>query len=145
MGNRAFLVLGVVALAILGAAWYVAGGPASSTPETVPSELVLNAVQTGSGSWVRYVVTIKNAGDADFSGEVVLLNRADPLLGSAAQPTPTPPGITQPKVPNQIPRLPAEAPDSSPTMVLGRHTLRKAAVAASEASAAMMSTSHVSW
>jgi hypothetical protein len=112
MGSRAILVLGVVALAILGAAWYAVGGPARSTPETVPAELVLSAVQTGSGTWVRYVITIKNAGDVDFSGEVVLLNRADPLLGSGVQPAPSPQGITQPKVPNQIPRLPAEAPDA---------------------------------
>ncbi|TMF85377.1 MAG: hypothetical protein E6I08_13920 [Chloroflexi bacterium] len=111
MGNRAILVLGVVAVAVLGAVWYAAGGPARSTSETVPAELALSAVQTGSGSWVRYVVTIKNAGDVDFSGEVVLLNRADPLLGSGGQPTP-PPAVTQPKVPNQIPRLPAEAPDA---------------------------------
>ncbi|HEX6348511.1 MAG TPA: hypothetical protein VF160_03880 [Candidatus Dormibacteraeota bacterium] len=112
MGSRAVLVLGVLALAVLGAAWYAAGAPARSSGETVPAELVLSAVQTGSGSWVRYVVTVKNAGDVDFSGEIVLLNRADPLLGSGGQlQAPTAPP-TQPKIPNQIPRLPAEAPDA---------------------------------
>ena len=47
MGNRAILVLGVVAVAVLGAVWYAAGGPARSTSETVPAELALSAVQTG--------------------------------------------------------------------------------------------------
>jgi hypothetical protein len=111
MGRRAVLVLGVVALAVLGAAWYAAGSPSRSTTQTVPAELVLSAVQTGSGSWVRYIVTVKNAGDADFSGQVVLLNRADPLAssatGSANPVTPSPP-----KFPTKVPQLPAEAPEA---------------------------------
>ena len=112
MGNRAVLVLGVVALAILGAFWYAAG-PGRTTTQTVPAELVLSAVQTGSGSWVRYVVTVKNAGDADFSGEIVLLNRADPLLSSANPVNPSPaPQPTQPKLPTRIPQFPVEAPDA---------------------------------
>jgi hypothetical protein len=111
MGSRAVLVLGVVALAVLGAAWYAAGSPSRSSSETVPAELVLSAVQTGSGSWVRYIVTVKNAGDVDFSGQVVLLNRADPLLGSGSgsgNPVTQPP----PRIPTKVPQLPAAAPDA---------------------------------
>jgi tetratricopeptide (TPR) repeat protein len=109
MGRRAVLVLGVVALAVLGAAWYAAGSPSRSSTETVPAELVLSAVQTGSGSWVRYIVTVKNAGDVDFSGQVVLLNRADPLAGSGNSSTSP---VTPPKLPTRVPQLPAEAPDA---------------------------------
>jgi len=111
MGRRAVLVIGVAVLAVLGAAWYAAGSPSGSTGQTVPAELVLNAVQTGSGSWVRYVVTVKNAGDVDFSGQVVLLNRADPLLGSGAG-SANPVTAPRPKIPTKVPQLPAEAPDA---------------------------------
>src|SRR2546423_7903887 len=107
MGRRGVLVLGVVARAVLGAAWYAAGSPSRSSPQTVPAELVLSAVQTGSGSWVRYIVTVKNAGDVEFIGQVVLLNRADPLAGSTAPVNPAPP-----KLPTKVPQLPAEAPDA---------------------------------
>jgi len=111
MGRRAVVVLGVVALAVLGAAWYAAGSPSQTSTETVPAELVLSAVQTGSGSWVRYIVTVKNAGDVDFSGQVVLLNRADPLAGSATG-SGGPVAPSPPAFPTKVPQLPAEAPDA---------------------------------
>lgn len=110
MGNRALILLAVVALAVLGAAWYAAGSPSRSAGEQVPAEIALSAVQTGSGNWVRYVVTVKNAGDADFSGSVVLLDRSEASVGGTAgdgSGTTNPP---RPTVPKSVPRLPASAP-----------------------------------
>ena len=107
MGNRALIVLAVVALAVLGAAWYASGSQSRGAAERVPAEIVLSAVQTGSGNWVRYVVTIKNAGDADFNGSLVLLDRSESAV--PASPVTTPP---KPTVPKTIPKLPASAPNA---------------------------------
>ncbi|MEP7104795.1 MAG: hypothetical protein ABI838_02985, partial [Chloroflexota bacterium] len=110
MGKRALIVLAVVALAVVGGIWYAAGSPSRGAGERVPAEIALSAVQTGSGSWVRYVVTVKNAGDADFSGSLVLLDRSEASVPVPPGTAPTPP--TKPTVPKSIPKLPASAPDA---------------------------------
>ncbi len=99
------IVLGVAAVAILGAAWFAAGSPASSNRESIPAEIAVSAVETGSGSWVRYLITVKNAGDTEFAGDVILMNRQAPA-GSAA-------GQVAPRLPTSIPRFPSSAPDAA--------------------------------
>ena len=111
MGNRIVLVLGVVAVAVLGATWYAAWAPSQSDRSTTPAEVAVSAVEAGSGTWVRYLVTVKNAGDSDFAGDVVLLNRAPAGDGPAPAPTPSPAGI--PRVPTSLPRFPTTAPDAA--------------------------------
>jgi hypothetical protein len=116
MGSRALILLAVVALAVLGAVWYAAGSPSQGAGAQVPAEIALSAVQTGSGNWVRYVVTIKNAGDADFSGSLVLLDRSEASVSGGPGTTGDGSGggttAPRPTVPKSIPKLPASAPDA---------------------------------
>lgn len=101
------VILVVVAAAVLAAAWYAAGSPASTSTDIIPAEMAVSATEVGTGTWVRYLVTVRNAGDTDFAGNVVLMNRApDDTVPSGAPAQP-------PRLPTSIPRFPSTAPDAA--------------------------------
>jgi hypothetical protein len=82
MRTRPVIVVSVVVLAAVALVWYVALAPSrASFVEPGPSELAVTATQNGNGSWVRYLVNVKNLGDVGYDGDVVLVNR---IQGSAA-------------------------------------------------------------
>src|SRR2546430_9830099 len=66
-------VLAVVATAL----WYVAGAPArdSGMAPDASVRVVLSATAVGTGSWVRYLLTVKNLADGDFLGDVQLIDQ----------------------------------------------------------------------
>jgi len=66
-------VLAVVATAI----WYVAGAPSrdSGVAPDASVRVVLSATAVGTGSWVRYLITVKNLADGNFVGDVLLIDQ----------------------------------------------------------------------
>jgi hypothetical protein len=66
-------VLAVVATAL----WYVAGAPSrdSGVAPDASVRVVLSATAVGTGSWVRYLITVKNLADGDFIGDVQLVDQ----------------------------------------------------------------------
>jgi hypothetical protein len=109
VGNRVLLVLAFVAIVVIAASWYAAGAPSRSDSANIPAEIAVAATEAGNGTWVRYVVTVSNAGDNDFSGNVVLMNRGpSDSTTTAAGSAPAPP-----KLPTSIPQFPSSAPDAA--------------------------------
>jgi hypothetical protein len=110
VGNRGVLLLVVIGLALVAAGWFAAGSPAKTAGETaVPAQIVVNATQTGTGTWVRYVIDVRNVGDLAFDGNAILLNREPDAESS----TGGVPKIPPPQLPVTIPRFPASAPDAA--------------------------------
>jgi hypothetical protein len=66
-------VLAVVATAL----WYVAGAPSRDrgTAPDASVRVALSATAVGTGSWVRYLITVKNLADGDFLGDVQLIDQ----------------------------------------------------------------------
>ncbi len=81
-------LLGVVAIlvAIASAVWYGVSAPSRGTAVAPgpAAEVALTATQTGSGSWVRYLLTVHNASDSAFSGQVVLIDHDVPADSGAS-------------------------------------------------------------
>ncbi|HSR24511.1 MAG TPA: hypothetical protein VLW53_13230, partial [Candidatus Eisenbacteria bacterium] len=78
-------VLAVVATAL----WYVAGAPSRGTG-TAPDASVrvaLSATAVGTGSWVRYLITVKNLADGDFLGDVQLIDQDQGSENAAGGPS----------------------------------------------------------
>ncbi len=98
-----------VGLVIAAAAWYSASSPGPGRQDATPPELVVTAAQSGQGSWVRYLITVRNVGATPFEGDIVLLNR-QPEDGDQA---PAAQGVPAPRIPTSIPRFPTQAPDAA--------------------------------
>ena len=109
MSSRQLLGAAAVLAVLASAVWYLAmassrgGGLA---PETTP-EVALTATATGTGTWVRYLVTVKNLADGDFDGDVLLIDQAQTDQTSAGTSVPAF-GRTA-----QIPSAPAVAGQSA--------------------------------
>ncbi len=77
MSNRQLLggvaVLAVVAIAL----WYVVGAPARdrSLAPDASVRVAVSGTAIGTGSWVRYLITVKNLADGDFLGDVLLIDQ----------------------------------------------------------------------
>src|SRR5262252_2120263 len=90
MSSRQLLGAAAVMAVLASVVWYLAiassrGG--GIVPETTP-EVALTATATGSGTWVRYLVTVKNLADGDFDGDVLLIDQAqgDQAAGGTSVP-----------------------------------------------------------
>ena len=90
MSSRQLLGAAAVLAVLASVVWYLAtassrgGGVA---PQTMP-EVALTATATGGGTWVRYLVTVKNLADGDFDGDVLLIDEAqgDQAAGGTSVP-----------------------------------------------------------
>lgn len=92
------------------AAWYLATAPSRGSglaPNTTP-QIALTATATGTGSWVRYLVNVKNLADGDFDGNVLLVDQPSTDQAAAANPTLPAFGRT-----SQIPTAPSVAGQSA--------------------------------
>lgn len=108
MSNRYLIGGGTLILAAAAAFWYAAGAPSRGLEvEPGADSVVVSAVQAGSGSWVRYTVTLANSGDLDFDGSVLLQNSGtDAAAARAAQ-------ISDLAAPARGGRFPSVAPDAA--------------------------------
>ena len=129
MKARHLVGLGAVGVAALALVWYLALAPSTGAAvEPGPSELALTATQAGSGSWVRYVIVLKNLGDVTFDGEVVLVNRSDVSAVPGATRVPLPRSVPSVLGPVGGAAIPAVAPDSAYQVHLNLPGRRETAV-----------------
>lgn len=94
--NARQLIAGAAVLVVLATAvWYVALAPRNAGVQAGDGvRVVVSAIATGSGSWVRYLVTVKNLADGDFAGDVLLIQLEDePAAGP--QPAQRLPSLTR--------------------------------------------------
>lgn len=76
MSLRQLLGGAAVLVVVASAVWYVALSPSRSDGEPNSTlQMAVSATATGSGSWVRYLVTVKNLADGDFTGDVLLIEQ----------------------------------------------------------------------
>ena len=78
-------VLAVVATAL----WYVVGAPSRDrgVAPDASVRVVLSATAVGTGSWVRYLITVKNLADGDFLGDVQLVDQDQNSENPAGSPS----------------------------------------------------------
>jgi hypothetical protein len=100
MSGRQLLALGAVGLTLLGLAWYVVSQPSSgsSVAPGAATDVEIAATATGTGNWVRYLLSVHNIGDQRFSGDVLLVDSQD-QSNAGATPSPVPNLEKQPRVP----------------------------------------------
>lgn len=89
MSSRQLLGLGAVLLAVASAAWYTVGAPARGrgVEPGAATQVALTASATGTGNWVRYLLTVKNVADGTFTGDVLLIDSPENDINGTAQPT----------------------------------------------------------
>ncbi|HEY4026973.1 MAG TPA: hypothetical protein VGO86_11135 [Candidatus Dormibacteraeota bacterium] len=77
MSKRQLLGGAAILVVIASAVWYVAGAPArdSGMAPDASVRVRLSATAVGTGSWVRYLITVKNLADGDFMGNVLLVDQ----------------------------------------------------------------------
>src|SRR5215831_12757976 len=79
MSSRQLLGAAAVMAVLASVIWYLATASSRAggiTPQTTP-EVALTATATGGGTWVRYLVTVKNLADGDFDGDVLLIDQPE--------------------------------------------------------------------
>lgn len=85
----------------MAAIWYTTAGQRSGNGSSGSAvQVVLSATATGSGPWQRYLLTVKNVADGDFSGQALLIDAED-----AGQPS-SPNGQLPTRVPTASSQLP---------------------------------------
>src|SRR5215831_10209666 len=90
MSSRQLLGAAAVMAVLASVIWYLATASSRAggiTPQTTP-EVALTATATGGGTWVRYLVTVKNLADGDFDGDVLLIDQAQTAETSAGTSVP---------------------------------------------------------
>jgi hypothetical protein len=104
MSGRQLLALGAVVLALLGVVWYVVVTPSkgASVEPGAATNVEIAATATGTGNWVRYLLSVRNVGDQTFHGDVLLIDNQD-QTGSIGTPAPAP--APAPSL-SRVPRLP---------------------------------------
>ncbi len=110
--SRRQLLGGAAILAVIATVlWYVVIAPSrgSAVEPEASVRVALSATAAGSGTWVRYLVTVKNLADGDFSGDVLLLDQ-DQDSEAAAQ---SGPPLTSLSRNPRIPTVPAVAGESA--------------------------------
>jgi hypothetical protein len=77
MSKRQLLGVAAILVVIVSALWYVAGSGASgsSLAPDASVRVVVSATAVGTGSWVRYLVTVKNLADGTFAGDALLIDQ----------------------------------------------------------------------
>lgn len=85
MSRRQLLGVAAAVAIIAAALWYVGLAPAwgSGVEPASSVRVAVSATAAGSGSWVRYLVTVKDLADGNFAGDVLLLDQDQ---GSEQQP-----------------------------------------------------------
>jgi hypothetical protein len=109
--SRRQLLGGAAVLAVVATAlWYVGGAPSrdNSVAPDASVRVVLSATAVGTGSWVRYLITVKNLADGNFVGDVLLIDQ-DQDSENAPSGTPLTALARNP----QLPGVPAAAGQSA--------------------------------
>jgi hypothetical protein len=123
--TKQLVAIGAGGLAALALIWYLALSPSTGAAvEPGPSELALTAAQSGTGSWVRYVITLKNLGGVPFNGDVVLLNRTDTPAGPGPvrlPPMRVTPSVFGPVGTAAVPAVPTDSAYQVHLQLPGRH------------------------
>jgi len=89
MTKRQLLGGAAVLVVIVATLWYVAGsgaGSGSLAPDA-SVKVVVSATAVGTGSWVRYLVTVKNLADGTFVGDALLIDRDQDAEAAASGPS----------------------------------------------------------
>lgn len=100
MSSRQLLGGAAILAVVATAFWYVVIAPSrgsSAAPDATP-RVALTAAATGTGTWVRYLVTVKNLADGDFDGDVLLVDPVQDRDQTAAGTLLSPSGRT-PRIP----------------------------------------------
>ena len=77
MSSRQLLGGAAILVVLATVLWYLVTAPSrvdGAGPDTTP-QIALTATATGTGTWVRYLVTVKNLADGDFDGDVLLIDQ----------------------------------------------------------------------
>src|SRR5919199_489150 len=84
--SRQLLGVGAGLLAVASALWYTVGAPSRGrdVEPGAAAQVALSVSATGTGNWVRYLVTVKNVADGDFAGDVLLIDAQDVNPGANA-------------------------------------------------------------
>ena len=111
MSSRQLLGGAAILLVLATVVWYFVTAQSrvdGATPDATP-QVALTATATGTGTWVRYLVTVKNLADGDFDGDVLLIDQPqDRDQTAGAGPSVPAFGRTQ-----RIPAAPAVAGESA--------------------------------
>src|SRR5262245_21033333 len=122
--SRRQLLGGAAILAVIATAvWYVVGAPSKGSgvaPDT-SVRVVLSATAAGSGTWVRYLVTVKNLADGDFVGDVLLLDQ-DQTSEAAPRPVPSLSSLGQNPALAAVPAMAGESAYRVHLTVASRHS-----------------------
>jgi hypothetical protein len=104
------LLGGAAVLAVVAATlWYVLGAPSrdSSLAPDASVRVAVSATAIGTGTWVRYVITVKNLADGTFVGDAKVIDQ-----GQDTDTTPRTPLTSLARNP-QLPGVPAAAGESA--------------------------------
>jgi len=79
MSKRQLVGAAAIVAVLATVIWYVSLAPSrgDGVEPAASVRVALSATAAGSGSWVRYLVTVKNLADGDFSGDVRLVDQDD--------------------------------------------------------------------
>lgn len=91
---------GAAALVVVASAlWYVVGGGArdSSLAPAAAVRVAVSGTAVGTGSWIRYLITVKNLADGDFVGNALLIDQD--VDSETTSNSPSPPAL------NRIPQI----------------------------------------
>jgi len=79
MSSRQLLGGAAILVVLATVLWYLVTAPSrvdGAGPDTTP-QIALTGTATGTGTWVRYLVTVKNLADGDFDGDVLLIDQPE--------------------------------------------------------------------
>jgi hypothetical protein len=110
MSKRQLLGGAAVLVVVAAALWYVVGAGArdSSLAPAASVRVAVSARAVGTGSWVRYLVTVKNLADGTFAGDALLIDQDQDTEAATSGPS----LATLARSP-QIPGAPASAGQSA--------------------------------
>jgi len=79
------LALAVLAVAAVAFLLQAAGSPGGAPPILDDGTINVTAIEDGRGAWVPYTLTVRNLGDQDFSGRLLMLKVAAPDAARAVR------------------------------------------------------------
>jgi hypothetical protein len=109
--SRRQLLGGIAVLVVVATAvWYIVVAPSrgSGVAPDASVRVVVSATAAGTGTWVRYLVTVKNLADGDFAGDVLLVDHDQDVENALASRAPA----TLPQSP-RLPSAPSVANESA--------------------------------
>jgi hypothetical protein len=110
MSKRQLLGGAAVLVVVAAALWNVAGAGArgSSLAPDASVRVAVSATAVGTGSWIRYLVTVKNLADGTFAGDALLIDQ-----DQDSETAPTGPSLATLARNPQLPGAPASAGQSA--------------------------------